>query len=222
MKPWWGCSRLRVEGGGTGGARGAEPSSREMLAPFLASVELSRTSPPKWRAVPRDRGAAPLHQPHHRLPARRPLRHRSRLPDPGLEPQAGDRHPGRAARRGGRPAGLRGADPPARRAAPGRVRPGLRDRARSSRRNSRSRRAASTRSFRITKIPMRLDGDEISHVITIGEDVTEWRRIQAPASCRARSSPRSASSPPASCTRSTIRSPPSAPASRPSRAAPGS
>ena len=34
------------------------------------------------------------------------------------------------------------------------------------------------RSFRLSKIPMRLDGDEISHVITIGEDVTEWRRIQ--------------------------------------------
>ena len=34
------------------------------------------------------------------------------------------------------------------------------------------------RSFRLSKIPMRLEGDEISHVITIGEDVTEWRRIQ--------------------------------------------
>jgi two-component system NtrC family sensor kinase len=34
------------------------------------------------------------------------------------------------------------------------------------------------RSFRLSKIPMRLDGDEISHVITIGEDVTESRRIQ--------------------------------------------
>lgn len=35
------------------------------------------------------------------------------------------------------------------------------------------------RSFRLTKIPMRLDGDEISHVITIGEDVTDSRRIQS-------------------------------------------
>jgi PAS domain S-box-containing protein len=34
------------------------------------------------------------------------------------------------------------------------------------------------RSFRLTKIPMRLEGDEISHVITIGEDVTDSRRIQ--------------------------------------------
>ncbi len=34
------------------------------------------------------------------------------------------------------------------------------------------------RSFRLSKIPMRLEGDEISHVITIGEDVTESRRIQ--------------------------------------------
>jgi PAS domain S-box-containing protein len=34
------------------------------------------------------------------------------------------------------------------------------------------------RSFRLTKIPMRLDGDQISHVITIGEDVTDSRRIQ--------------------------------------------
>jgi PAS domain S-box-containing protein len=34
------------------------------------------------------------------------------------------------------------------------------------------------RSFRLSKIPMRLDGDVISHVITIGEDVTESRRTQ--------------------------------------------
>ena len=36
------------------------------------------------------------------------------------------------------------------------------------------------RHYRITKIPMRLDGggDDISHVITIGEDVTAWRQAQ--------------------------------------------
>jgi two-component system NtrC family sensor kinase len=34
------------------------------------------------------------------------------------------------------------------------------------------------RYYRITKIPMRLDDDEISHVITIGEDVTESRHAQ--------------------------------------------
>jgi PAS domain S-box-containing protein len=34
------------------------------------------------------------------------------------------------------------------------------------------------RHYRITKIPMRLDDDEISHVITIGEDVTGWRQAQ--------------------------------------------
>ncbi|MGH7607589.1 MAG: two-component system sensor histidine kinase NtrB, partial [Gemmatimonadales bacterium] len=34
------------------------------------------------------------------------------------------------------------------------------------------------RHYRITKIPMRLDDDEISHVITIGEDVTAWRQAQ--------------------------------------------
>jgi len=34
------------------------------------------------------------------------------------------------------------------------------------------------RSFRISKIPMRLDGDEITHVITIGEDVTLWHTVQ--------------------------------------------
>jgi two-component system NtrC family sensor kinase len=34
------------------------------------------------------------------------------------------------------------------------------------------------RHYRITKIPMRLDDDDISHVITIGEDVTEWRQAQ--------------------------------------------
>jgi len=31
--------------------------------------------------------------------------------------------------------------------------------------------------YRISKIPMRLGGDQISHVITIGEDVTEWYQI---------------------------------------------
>ncbi|HLB37893.1 MAG TPA: ATP-binding protein [Gemmatimonadales bacterium] len=35
-----------------------------------------------------------------------------------------------------------------------------------------------TRYYRLTKIPMRLDGDEVSHVITIGEDVTEWKSVQ--------------------------------------------
>jgi PAS domain S-box-containing protein len=34
------------------------------------------------------------------------------------------------------------------------------------------------RFYRLSKIPMRLEGDEISHVITIGEDVTEWHRVQ--------------------------------------------
>src|SRR5256714_9644439 len=32
------------------------------------------------------------------------------------------------------------------------------------------------RYYRITKIPMRQDGHDISHVITIGEDITEWRQ----------------------------------------------
>ena len=34
------------------------------------------------------------------------------------------------------------------------------------------------RYYRITKIPMRLGDDQITHVITIGEDVTEWREAQ--------------------------------------------
>ena len=34
------------------------------------------------------------------------------------------------------------------------------------------------RVYRLTRIPMRLDGDEITHVITIGEDVSEWREVQ--------------------------------------------
>jgi two-component system NtrC family sensor kinase len=32
-----------------------------------------------------------------------------------------------------------------------------------------------SRFFRISKIPMRLDGEHVSHVITVGEDVTEWQ-----------------------------------------------
>jgi two-component system NtrC family sensor kinase len=34
------------------------------------------------------------------------------------------------------------------------------------------------RHYRITKLPMRLDDATVTHVITIGEDVTEWRHIQ--------------------------------------------
>src|ERR1043165_2571997 len=34
------------------------------------------------------------------------------------------------------------------------------------------------RVFRISRLPMRLDGDAITHVITIGEDVTEGRQVQ--------------------------------------------
>lgn len=32
-----------------------------------------------------------------------------------------------------------------------------------------------TRTFRISKIPMRMGGDAVSHVITIGEDITDWK-----------------------------------------------
>ena len=35
-----------------------------------------------------------------------------------------------------------------------------------------------TRHYRLTKIPMRLDGDEVTHIITIGEDITEWKSVQ--------------------------------------------
>ncbi len=34
------------------------------------------------------------------------------------------------------------------------------------------------RTYRLSKIPMRLGGEAITHVITIGEDVTEWRAAQ--------------------------------------------
>lgn len=34
------------------------------------------------------------------------------------------------------------------------------------------------RYYRITKVPMRLDGDAITHIITIGEDITESHKIQ--------------------------------------------
>jgi two-component system NtrC family sensor kinase len=38
---------------------------------------------------------------------------------------------------------------------------------------------ADTRWYRSTKIPMRLEGDAITHVITVGEDVTDAKRSQA-------------------------------------------
>jgi two-component system NtrC family sensor kinase len=34
------------------------------------------------------------------------------------------------------------------------------------------------RYYRITKIPMRLGDDEVTHIITIGEDITEWKNVQ--------------------------------------------
>jgi two-component system, NtrC family, sensor kinase len=34
------------------------------------------------------------------------------------------------------------------------------------------------RTFRVSKIPMRLDDGAVTHVITIGEDITEWKRAQ--------------------------------------------
>ncbi|HET7600291.1 MAG TPA: ATP-binding protein [Gemmatimonadales bacterium] len=40
-------------------------------------------------------------------------------------------------------------------------------------------RGGETRWYRITKIPMRLEGDAVTHVITIGEDVTESKLSQA-------------------------------------------
>jgi len=39
-------------------------------------------------------------------------------------------------------------------------------------------RGGEPRYYRITKIPMRLDEDEVTHVITIGEDVTQSRLVQ--------------------------------------------
>jgi two-component system NtrC family sensor kinase len=35
------------------------------------------------------------------------------------------------------------------------------------------------RTFRISKIPMRMDDANVTHVITIGEDVTEWKEAEA-------------------------------------------
>jgi two-component system, NtrC family, sensor kinase len=34
------------------------------------------------------------------------------------------------------------------------------------------------RTYRISKIPMHLDENEVSHVITIGEDITEWKQAE--------------------------------------------
>jgi two-component system NtrC family sensor kinase len=41
-----------------------------------------------------------------------------------------------------------------------------------------SRASGELRTFRISKIPMRLDDGPVTHVITVGEDVTEWRDAQ--------------------------------------------
>jgi two-component system NtrC family sensor kinase len=36
-----------------------------------------------------------------------------------------------------------------------------------------------SRTYRISKIPMQVDEKEVSHIITIGEDITEWRGAEA-------------------------------------------
>jgi two-component system NtrC family sensor kinase len=41
-----------------------------------------------------------------------------------------------------------------------------------------SRASGETRTYRISKIPMRLDDGPVTHIITVGEDVTEWREAQ--------------------------------------------
>jgi two-component system NtrC family sensor kinase len=38
-----------------------------------------------------------------------------------------------------------------------------------------SRASGELRTYRISKIPMRAHGEEVTHVITIGEDITEWK-----------------------------------------------
>lgn len=35
------------------------------------------------------------------------------------------------------------------------------------------------RTFRVSKIPMRINDAEVTHVITIGEDITDWKRAEA-------------------------------------------
>ena len=42
-----------------------------------------------------------------------------------------------------------------------------------------SRATGETRTYRVSKIPMRLGGGEVTHVITLGEDITEEKRSQA-------------------------------------------
>jgi two-component system, NtrC family, sensor kinase len=41
-----------------------------------------------------------------------------------------------------------------------------------------SRASGELRTYRISKIPMRLDDGPVTHVITVGEDVTDWREAQ--------------------------------------------
>jgi two-component system NtrC family sensor kinase len=41
-----------------------------------------------------------------------------------------------------------------------------------------SKASGDVRHYRITKIPMRLNDDDVTHIITIGEDITEWKNVQ--------------------------------------------
>ena len=109
------------------------------------------------RAHAADRSRASHHRAHHRLAARRAVRHRPRVPHLGVEPQARDGHAGRVARGGDRPHDLRDPASPARGAccAASSTRCSPPDACRPSRWSRRA--SGELRTYRISKIPMRLD-----------------------------------------------------------------
>ena len=85
-------------------------------------------------------------------------------------------HAGRVARRGHRPHDLRDPASPAGRAAAARVRRGLRDRPDPAVPDGVARRAATCARIASPRSRCASTTTTVTHVITIGEDVTDWRR----------------------------------------------
>ena len=123
-----------------------------------------------------------------------------------LEPQARDGHAGRVARRGDRPHDLRDPAPAARGRCCAASSTTSSPPARSQQFQMESSATGELRTYRISKIPMRLDDGPVTHVITIGEDITEWREAQDRIRPGREARRDRAARRRASCTRSTIRS----------------
>ena len=202
---------------GGGGRLDALVVVADILSPYLASAELSAISRARWRSS-RARSTSTAASPVSSSTA---CRSASTwwTATTGSRPGTGSARPAPRACGGTRwwAGRCSRCSPASRRRSSAPSSTGSSPPARSSSGRSRWPPGGETRYFRLSKIPMRLEGDGITHVITIGEDVTEWQRIQARITAEREARRHRPARRRASCTRSTIRSRRSAPVSRRSR-----